>query len=114
MASIETLEKVMVQQLKSEYKTQVKQDFMFGVFAISLGIAALIATGWYLFFGPALMDLWSPMHLFLIQSINAIPAPETNDRLYEILLDQGYVSVVQIKELSQMAHQEVQELLIKQ
>ncbi|EMQ2878572.1 hypothetical protein V9N52_003891 [Vibrio navarrensis] len=114
MASIETLEKVMVQQLRSENNSQVKHDFMFGVFAISLGIAAVLSTGWYLFFGPALMDLWSPMHLFLIQSINSIPAPETNDKLYEILLEQGYVSVVQIKELSEMAHQEVQDLLINQ
>jgi hypothetical protein len=30
------------------------------------------------------------------------------------LLEQGYVSVVQIKELSEMAHQEVQDLLINQ
>lgn len=114
MASIETLERVMVQQLKSEYNTQVKHDLMFGVFAISLGIAAVLASGWYFFFGPALMDLWGSMHLFLIQSINSIPAPETNAKLYDILLDQGYVSVIQVKELSEMAHLEVQDLLTKQ
>lgn len=59
MANIETLEKVMVQQLKSEYNSLVKHDFMFGIFAISLGIAAVLATGWYLFFGPGLMESYA-------------------------------------------------------
>ncbi|HCG6305595.1 TPA: hypothetical protein NJ145_004143 [Vibrio parahaemolyticus] len=56
MASVETLEKVIVQQLKTEYKSQIKHDVLFGMFAIFLGVAAVLATGWYLFFGPTLMD----------------------------------------------------------
>lgn len=114
MASIDTLEKVITQRLKTQYSHQVKGELLFGALAITLGAAAVLATGWYLFFGPALMDLWSPMHLFLIQSINSIPAPETNDKLHDILLNQGYVSAVQVKELSVMANLEVKDLLAEQ
>ncbi|MBD0788110.1 hypothetical protein HUO09_17285 [Vibrio sp. Y2-5] len=114
MASIETLEKVVVRQLNAQFNYQARYDGLKMFFAISLCVAVFIATAWYLFFGPAFMDLWPPMHQFMVLSINSIPAPETNHKLYEILLDQGYVSVVQMKELSDMAALEVDKLLSSQ
>ena len=111
MASIETLEKVMLQQIRADFSAKTRYDELTLVGTIILSLVVTIITVWYVLFGPAFMDLWPSMHLLSIQSINVIPAPQTNAKLYEILVDQGYISIMQLKELSEMANLEVKQLL---
>lgn len=111
MASAETLDLVLLQRLKIKYKPW---DDVLAMFALAIAtVAAIAAVVWYLFFGPGLMDLSSPIHKTMIELIAALPAPEAHNELKTVLTEQGYVSILQLNEITEMAKLEVESLPIQ-
>jgi len=79
--------------------------------AVTVTITALVVVAWYLFSGPGLKDIFPPVHLYMIESIASLPAPEAHNELRSVLVKQGYVSIVQLNDISEMATVEAEALL---
>ncbi|MBH9739909.1 hypothetical protein [Vibrio navarrensis] len=116
MASAETLDLVLLQRLKIKHKSQIWDDALV-TFTLAIAtvaaIAAIAAVVWYLCFAPGLMDLSSPIHKTMIELIAALPAPEAHNELKTVLTEQGYVSILQLNEITEMAKLEVESLPIQ-
>ncbi|EHA1127142.1 hypothetical protein FG475_18875 [Vibrio navarrensis] len=114
MASAETLDLVLLQRLKIKHKSQIWDDALVTfTLAIIATVAAIAAVVWYLCFAPGLMDLSSPIHKTMIELIAALPAPEAHNELKTVLTEQGYVSILQLNEITEMAKLEVESLPIQ-
>ncbi|MBE3657784.1 hypothetical protein BOO92_13970 [Vibrio navarrensis] len=113
MASAETLDLVLLQRLKIKHKSQIWDDALVTFTLAIATVAAIAAVVWYLCFAPGLMDLSSPIHKTMIELIAALPAPEAHNELKTVLTEQGYVSILQLNEITEMAKLEVESLPIQ-
>jgi hypothetical protein len=110
MASAETLELVLLKHQKVKYKI-LNASVVLTIFAWTTVIIAATATvTWYLFFGPGFKDLLPPIHLYMIEAIAYLPAPQSHNELKTVLAEQGYVSIVQLNEITEMAKLEIAKL----